>query len=175
MLRNKRGFTLAGLIVALIVILAIGFGIYKIFFATKPLKIKDLEDMYIVTTRSSIEHGWVITTSDCEGTIDFFGQVFDNSNEYQDGGSVESLLRVSIIINQGYEDLEREDVNIQPGDRVELTYDGGRRLVVYLPKITHKDLIFIPDPGLYEFELYVASDGSTYYDKKLTQLAQPTP
>ena len=60
MLRNKKGLTLVGLVVVFIVILAIGFGIYKIFFATKSLKIKDLEDMYIVTTRSPAESAWDI-------------------------------------------------------------------------------------------------------------------
>ena len=47
MLGDKRGLTLAGLIVTVVVILAIGFGIYRIFFVTKSLKIKDLEDIPI--------------------------------------------------------------------------------------------------------------------------------
>lgn len=173
MLRNKKGFTLAGLIVALILILAIGFGIYKIFFTTKPLKIKDLEDMYIVTPRSSTESGWIILASDCKGAIDYFGQVSDNTNEYLDGSSAESLLRVRIVVAQD-PDLKEMEVDIQAGDRVELTYDGGRRLLVYLPRITHEDLT-LQDWGSYEFELYVASDSSTYYDAKLTQLAHSAP
>ncbi len=172
MLRDKRGVTLVGLIVALIVVLAIGFGIYRIFFVTKPLKIKDLEDMYLVTTRSSLESGWAITTISSQGLEVFFGQVFDNSNEYQDGIAAESLQRVCILPGQD-RDYEWVEVDIQAGDRVELTYDGGRRLLIYLPKITHKDLVL--NKGLYAIVLYVASDGSTYYDAKLTQLAQSAP
>ena len=171
MLRNKSGVTLAGLIVALILVLAIGFGIYRTFFVTKPLKIKDLEDVYIVTTRSSLEEGWAISAAFRE--VGYFGSAIDNSNEYRDGLSAERLLRVSLRVDQ-VRVLEYEEVNIQAGDRVELTYDGGRKLLVYLPRVTGEDLIFRPDEegGLYTFVLYVASDGSTYYDKKLNQLAQ---
>lgn len=173
MLRDKRGLTLAGLIVALIVILAIGFGIYRIFLVTKPLKIKDLEDIYIVTTRSSLESGWAINVG-CERAIDFFGHVLDNRNEYEDRTSVDSALRVCIIVDQD-RDVEWEDIDIRAGDRVELTYDGGRRLLIYLPEITQKDLTSPEVEKLPHFELYVASDGSTYYDKRLTRLAQSAP
>lgn len=174
MLRNKRGLTLAGLIVVLIVVLAIGFGIYKILFVTKPLKITDLEDMYIVTPRSSLEPGWAINAIAGESG-DAFGLVFDSTNEYEDGNSFRNPLRVFISIEQD-RSFKWEEVNIPAGDRVELTYNGGRRLLVYLPRITHEDLISQEQgPEVYEFVLYVASNGSTYYDKKLTQLAHPTP
>ncbi|HEA47193.1 MAG TPA: hypothetical protein ENH97_02140 [bacterium] len=176
MLRDKRGVTLAGLIVVLIVILAIGFGIYRLLFTTKSLKIKHLEDMYIVTTRSSVERGWAIA-ADYRGAREkefVFGQVIDNSTVYTDVGSAESLQRVRIVVNQAPDVAEGEKVNIQAGDRVELTYDGGRKLLVYLPRLTQEDLT-LQDWGLYEFELYVAADGSTYYDEKLTQLAQSAP
>lgn len=175
MLRDKSGVTLVGLIVALIVILAIGFGIYRIFFVTKPLKIKDLEDMYLATPRSSLERGWTINVVSGEAD-NFFGQAADNSNEYMDGLPVERFQKVGLLVDQARV-LEYDEVNIQAGDRVELTYDGGRKLLVYLPRITGEDLIFTPEEeeGSYGFALYVASDGSTYYDKKLTQLAQAVP
>lgn len=176
MLKDKKGLTLAGLVVVLIVILAIGFGIYKIFFTTKPLKIKDLEDMYILTTRSPAEAVWDIVAYD-HFEIDennYFGLVTDNSNEYRDGKPAERPARVRLVISQDWSGLEEEKVNIQAGDGVELTYDGGRRLLVYLPRITHEDLTLQFD-AVYELILYVALDGSTYYDKKLTRLAQSAP
>ncbi|MQY69340.1 MAG: hypothetical protein GH145_00550 [Firmicutes bacterium] len=177
MLRNKKGLTLVGLVVVFIVILAIGFGIYKIFFATKSLKIKDLEDMYIVTTRSPAESAWDIIAcspfSDI-GEQDYFGLVRDNSNEYRDGNPAKRLARVRLAISQDWSGLEEEKVAIQAGDRVELTYDGGRRLLVYLPRITQEDLTLLFD-AVYELTLYVAPDGSTYYDEKLTRLAQSAP
>jgi hypothetical protein len=46
------------------------------------------------------------------------------------------------------------------GDFVELVYDGGRRLRVALPAF-----------GGRELSLYVALDGSTYWDRELTSLA----
>lgn len=176
MLRNKKGLTLVGLIVALVVILAIGFGIYKIFFTTKFLKIKDLEDMYIVTPRSSIESGWTIT-ADYGGGLEGggFGDVDDNSNEYYDSLSFKSPQQVSIIVDRDPA-LKGVEIDIQAGDRIELTYDGGQRLLVYLPRITREDFIFRPKDETYGSpSLYVAFNGSTYYDKKLTQLAQSAP
>jgi len=176
MLRDKKGLTLAGLVVVLIVILAIGFGIYKIFFATKLLKIKDLEDMYIVTTRSPSESAWEIRADDHFKSVEypFFGLVRDNSNEYRDGHSAKRPARARLVISQDWSGLEEEKVAIQAGDRVELTYDGGRRLLVYLPRITHEDLTLLFD-AVYELTLYVAPDGSTYYDERLTRLAQSAP
>ena len=177
MLKDKKGLTLVGLVVVLIVILAIGFGIYKIFFATKSLKIKDLEDMYIVTTRSPAEAAWDIVACD-HFEIDennYFGLVVDNSNEYRDGHSAERPTIVRLVISQDWSGLEEEKVAIQAGDRVELTYDGGQRLLVYLPRVTHDEDLTLQFDAVYEFTLYVAPDGSTYYDKKLTQLAQSAP
>ncbi len=52
------------------------------------------------------------------------------------------------------------DVIINEGDTITLTYNDGQILTIYLPQIEE-----------YEFTLYLASDGSTYYDKQRTQLA----
>ena len=177
MLRGKRGISVVGVIILLIIILAVGYGIYKAAFAPKYLKIKDMEDMYIPNTRSSIEGGWAITAVDCAGSIDYCGQVFDNSNEYEDGTPARRSVNVCLIINQDQVISQQEEVNIPAGDWVELTHDGGRKSLAYLPQITREGLTLDKGPNwaTYSITLYVAPDGSTYYDEKLTQLAQAAP
>lgn len=148
-------------IVVLIIILGVGLGVYKIFFAPRPLKIKDLENMHITTTRSSQEMGWTLTL-----LYDFvkwseFGSVQDNSNYYEDTGNVSRWRRpVCIMV---YE--EKEPIALQAGDKLKITYDGGQSLTIYLPGQIMDE----------ETHLYIATDGSTYYNKRLTQLAQAAP
>ena len=50
--------------------------------------------------------------------------------------------------------------NVLAGDYVTITFDGGQTLNVFLPAMTTNE------------NLYIANDGSTYYDEGLTQLAQ---
>ncbi|MBD3260050.1 PQQ-binding-like beta-propeller repeat protein [Candidatus Woesearchaeota archaeon] len=50
---------------------------------------------------------------------------------------------------------------ITAGEYITIKYNGGHKLNVYFPNITQDNLI-----------LYIAQDGSTYYDANLTQLAQ---
>jgi hypothetical protein len=170
MLKNKKGFSVVGLLVVLIVLLAVGLGIYRMSSGSKALKMKDLEDMYLPITRSPIEYGWAISPTDYRQTIDFFGQLFDNSNDYLDNPAAKKALKVCLMIDQDRSE-DYAEIDIQAGDRVELTYDGGRTVSVYLPRITPDDLT-LTEVGLYGIRLYVAADGSTYYDEKFTQLAQ---
>jgi len=48
---------------------------------------------------------------------------------------------------------------------VTVTYDGGQTKNVYLPQITGGD----------DRNLYIGSDGSTYWDRDLCDLAQSSP
>jgi len=47
---------------------------------------------------------------------------------------------------------------------INITYDNNKKLTIYIPEIT--------DPNSNNKSLYVGKDGSTYYDKELTQVAR---
>ncbi len=140
----------------LVVILGLGLGIYRIFFVPRPLKMRKLESMYIIRPRSNHEWGWGIALVDVEYD-DPLGLVYDNGNTYQKGNSYAQSRDIFLRI---FTD-EDEEIGIPAGDSLEITYDGGQRLAIYLPRITEEPSI-----------LYVATDGSTYYDEELTKLAQ---
>lgn len=142
------------IIVVLVVILGVGFGIYRIFFAPKPLKIKDLENMRITTPRSSEDYGWHFEIPDC-------GSIEDDVNEFADE---EEPLNKSVNVRLAIECNNPTGIGIQAGDTLEITYNGGKRLTIYLPAVT-EDIHW----------LYVATDGSTYYNEALTQPAQLAP
>lgn len=160
-MKKKARYSLI-IVVVLVVILGLGFGIWKIFFAPRPLKIKDLENAHITTTRSSEEYGWTYLLLNYTGSVPFNeegeGQ-YDNQNIFRDGKSSEEALALRIYIAR----MRAEQITVPVGDSIKITYDGGQKLIIYLPEM-HGDT-----------ELYVASDGSTYYDRRLTKLAQKAP
>jgi hypothetical protein len=60
-----------------------------------------------------------------------------------------------------------------PGGELTITYDGGKKVVVLLPKFKDvKGPGFQADGKPFKDGLYVAADGSTYFDAKLTQPAR---
>ena len=86
------------IIVVLVVILGLGFGVYRIFFIPRPLKMRKLESMYIVHPRSNHKSGWGLHIVDREYD-DPLGSVYDNGNVYQKGlhyaQSRDIFLRIS--------------------------------------------------------------------------------
>ena len=55
--------------------------------------------------------------------------------------------------------------DIKAGEIIEIVYDGGQTINVYLPELQ----------GPVKGSVYVATDGSTYWDPALTNLAQSAP
>jgi len=155
------------LIVVLVVILGLNLGIWKMFFVPEPpqpLKIKDLEDAHITTTRSSEEYGWIYKFCDYDRRVFFSSNsLFDNQNIFHDRSSSREALALCIVAFP----TEAEQMTVPAGDSIKITYDGGQKLVIYLPKMN----VPVEEKDVY---LYVASDGSTYYDEALTQLACPS-
>jgi len=153
------------ILIVLVIILGLGFGVYRIFFIPRPLKIKDLKDAHITITRSAEERGWVYVFRDYAGSV-FFNEEgngqYDNQNIFHDGNSSKTALALMI---EAYG--EACAMTVKAGDTLEITYDGGQKLTIHLPKM---------DKGIGEdVYLYLASDGSTYYDKGLIKLAQKVP
>lgn len=126
-----------------------------------PLVIKDLEDAHITIARSAAEHGWVYNFHDYASSAFFTeegnGQ-YDNQNVFHDGNSSQEAL---ILMIDAFGDYCA--MTVQAGDTLEITYDGGQKLTIYLPQINKQ--------AGQDTYLYIARDGSTYYNEGLTELA----
>ncbi len=120
-----------------------------------PLVIKDLEDAHITATRSLKAEGWYFQF----GSSDTYGWIYDNANLYVSDWNASEPLILCVVI-----ETQDDTIAIQAGDTLEIIYDGRQILTAYLPAITENT-----------DALHVASDGSTYYDENLTQLAQSVP
>ncbi len=126
------------------------------------LTIGNITNLEIATTRSSTDGGWFFYfgLASTPGVYpDCFGIVNDNSNDFTDGG-IYTPQPVGLWVGR-----DSEDIAIEAGDYVTVTYDGGQTKNVYLPQITGGD----------DRNLYIGSDGSTYWDRDLCDLAQSSP
>lgn len=133
----------------------------------EPFMMQDLENA-TTTVRTANNNGypeedptWRILIQPTNWMESFWGRIFlDNNQEwYEDNIVHDEPLPVLLAFDDVIEPL-----SIEVGNTVTLTYDGGQKLVVYLPAI---GVELEPDVWL-----YVATDGSTYYDAALTQLAR---
>ena len=142
--------------------------------AAKPLMVQDMENMQILTPSAPEGGGWAVSPwgIGCwEMGGDLFAQVIESppgDPVYYDGWTSDEPLPLVINIDIDPDLSPAELVNVPAGYCVELTFDGGQKKKVYLPHITGDDLI----DGWISPDLYVAKDGSTYWDEALTQLAQ---
>lgn len=159
------------LIIVLAVILGLGFGVYKIFFVpAEPLKIKNLEKA-TTTIRTANNNGyplgdesWAIQIWQSQAPGKSFGLIrLDNNQEWFEDGEAYMNTEISVYLVG-----ETFPLDIEAGKTVTLTYDGGQNLIIYLPEI--KDL-----GGSEDITLYPATDGSTYYNRRLTRRAYPAP
>ena len=126
-----------------------------------PLEIGDVTDLHIASTRSSVEGGWFFYFGLADDVYyNPLGYVGDNSNIFTDGAAY-TPQPAGVWVGR-----DSEDIAIQAGDYVTVTYDGGLTKRIYFPAIYGADVT-----------LYIAHDGSTYWDLGLCDLAQgvPTP
>jgi hypothetical protein len=129
------------------------------FVGSEFFRLTDVENIRIVHPRGAHPYALLYELRDAAGSITSWGHIFDAENRFYDkqSGGGEVLLRS--FTQAGY--------STQSGDNLLVTYDGGREKHIYLPAFTGYT------------ELYVASDGSTYFDRWLCQTAQaafpPTP
>ena len=126
-----------------------------------PLMISELEDLWIAHAWSSDTHGWEFrVTKSVEPAGSFgYGYIYDNENAYffeYTWPNQATAIKIS---------SDNEVYNIQTGDWVAFTYDGGQAVNVYPPAITGSDTVYY----------YIGSDGATYLDSTLTQLAKAVP
>jgi len=125
------------------------------------LEMGDVTGMEIATTRSASENGWTYKIG-CADDIDGkeLGSVSDYSNEYNDlGGYAPQPVALRIWTDE-------EWMNITAGDRLVIAHDSGGSATVYLPEVRGADHVAVRT-------LYIGSDGATYNDIGLCDLAQP--
>jgi hypothetical protein len=95
----------------------------------------------------------------CSG---FLGSIQSTEDTYSDGDELDQGEAVKIRIAQGAQSMcLSAPFAIDDGESITLAYNDGQMLIVYFPLFQGVEL-----------ELYVADDGSTYYDAELTQLAR---
>lgn len=98
---------------------------------------------------------------------DNFGHI--SAYGWEDGN--ELLYKdVAVVLGQGPNSLCWDtEVFISEGSYFEITYDGGKIKRIYLPEMYYENSYS------HSLILFIAEDGSTYYDKELTDLAYLTP
>ena len=124
--------------------------------------ISDLEALDISDLRASSTTGWRWEVVRAEATqSDPYGFIYDNANTYNDQ-TEHPLQPVAVRFSS-----QSEPINVQDGDFLILTYDGGSILYVYPPGVS----------GEVDTYYYIDRYGSTYCDRWLCQLAKgiPTP
>ena len=142
------------------------------------LELSDIENVSVVHAACSFPYGRCFRFLGEEGESPYWGHIFDGENRFYDKGSGGGSLRIQACLYSSLASLSptcggqtpvAASCVAQSGDNLFLTYDGGQEKHVFLPPLDAFT------------ELYVGSDGSTYYDSWLTQTAQealppsPTP
>jgi hypothetical protein len=90
--------------------------------------------------------------------------VYQSGDGFTVGTSPTTPQPVFFCISQGANSLCDIQPDVLAGDYITITYDVGQQKNIYLPRITSKPTL-----------LWIGSDGSTFYDSALTQLAQSVP
>jgi len=121
--------------------------------STTPLTITIVNTASIGVTRGANHNSWAHNFWPVDWST-AFGFIMDNQNTWAGGtpwpAGKDLLIQVGTIT---------ETVNINLRDTITFTYNGSTVLTVFLPAMTGDN------------SLYVADDGSTYYDQAMTLLA----
>lgn len=125
--------------------------------STTPLATKDFTNAVIGNLRSTVFLGWehFFESYPVAGQ---FCSINDNENAFDDENAYDPARNVKLVITR-----LNEDIAIQAGDTITIFLDGAITLTVYLPAVTANTT------------LYIADDGSTYYDINMLKLAYKAP
>jgi len=98
-------------------------------------------------------------------SMTMFGSIQSGEDSYTDGAVTANPQAVKVYLDTGAaSQCVNSSITFTADEYLTLTYDGGRKVPVYLPAFTGASLT-----------LYVATDGSTYTDAALTQPARLRP
>lgn len=121
--------------------------------STTPQTLMDVTNMNITTTRSPHQYGWFHAILESDTTF-WFSWIYDYDNLFND-----NFLKVSPVPVMVWIDPQNAVIDIHHRDTLSMTFDGGAPFLIYLPKID------------FEVYLYIADDGSTYWDVNMNSLA----
>jgi len=125
-----------------------------------PLVISNIQNWRITTFRATTGSGWfhqlvwypsfnsAVRIQDNRGSL-----IIDDASE-----PIPTRLRLQIV-------QQFQTINIFAGDTLELTFNGGAFMKIYLPAISGGSPVF----------LYPSMNGSTYYNDAMTSLAYASP
>ena len=125
--------------------------------STTPLLITNLTSLHITTTRSIYSLGWDFLFFNPSPHI-IFGSIEDNSNLF----TVRLTSPTPVFLQINIEESE-QSIDIHANDTILLTFNTDTNLYIFFPAVNEN------------MQLYVADDGSTYYDAGMTNLAQAAP
>jgi hypothetical protein len=129
------------------------------FPSDTPLSIMDITNLNIKFRRGSFPISWAFTFNGNPIGM-YWGRIYDNENSFYDGVPYPpgNGIRIRCVSSA-------EPFGILAGDYIEMWYNTSSFINIYLPAAS----------GTAGFNLYVADDGSTYYDSGFTMLAQGAP
>lgn len=141
--------------------------------SASPLMVSDVEDMSITGSPGLEAPGWrckAYTLCTTSQNCIYFSQrlgYWSTGERYMDNNAGNAnpaeALRFSIAAGPASA-CGNPTVAVASGETIQITYDGGQTVTVYLPQFSTSDISF-----------YIASDGATYSDQALTQLLQAAP
>jgi len=129
------------------------------FPSNNPLLITQLNNLSIQYLRAAASIGWAFTLSGYP-TSNYWGRIYDRENIFYSGYPYLPPNRIDILCIS-----HSQPFDVYAGDWLNAVYDITQNIKIYLPRIT----------GTASLHLYVADDGSTYYDPGMMSLAQAAP
>ena len=115
--------------------------------------------MWLAQTRSSVADGWYYQVVKADPLSDVYGEIYDNADSFADQSAYPSYPAALRITRMS------EDVDIQSGDYLELSYDSSHTIYVYPPPLS----------GNVDVYYYIGMDGATYNDLELCNPAKLVP
>ena len=118
-----------------------------------------MESLWLAQARAAVANGWRYRITKAAPTSDIYGTIYDNADTFVDQTDYSNqpvALRISKV---------SEDVNIQEGDYLTVTYDGDQTVNIYPPALS----------GDIDTYYFIRSDGSTYNDQWLCEPAKLVP
>lgn len=128
--------------------------------STTPLVITSCDDLHIIQTAGPLYYSFFFAFLDYALLLKL-AEIRDNQNTYHlYAGSFPTPSPLSVYIYQ-----VQTLINIPAGYSIDVTWDTSNVLRVYFPEIVDGTTL----------QLFIADDGSTYYDSAFTNLAYAAP
>lgn len=125
--------------------------------STTPLVLEKIEDLHITTTRA-VPPDWWGYDFIVYSPWSILADTKDPDNIYTFFNIADPPRFITVTVTEAV-----GPINVHASDTILMTYDSGKNLYIFLPAMVEETI------------LYIADDGSTYYDAGMTNLAQAAP